>query len=67
MRQHSFSSVLFECVGMFVRGHVLIYLAACMCVVALEGGHRHKEKKKLTFVIWQHKMSSAHKNTQTDI
>lgn len=35
----------FECVGMFVRGHVLIYLAACMCVVALEGGHRHKEKK----------------------
>lgn len=45
VRQHSSSSVLFECVGMFVRGHVLIYLAACMCVVALEGGHRHKEKK----------------------
>lgn len=31
---------------MFGRVHVFIDFAACMCVVALEGGQRHKEKEK---------------------
>ena len=46
---------------MFVGVHVVIYFTACMCVVALEGGQRHKDKKE-RFVIWQHKMCT---NTQT--
>lgn len=44
---------------MFAQVHVFIYLAACMCVVVLEGGRDTEKKQNILLFIWQHEMSHA--------